>query len=171
MAGIDASPHPVHILITEPHLQFPIYDFRISWLTKSTFATLLVGGEISKDLNPKTRPQKPRTRSQPEGPGPHPTIPKRSVKYVCDHDHKNPGSKEPAELLDFLNLRTCANLIDCKPTDALPLGLSDFSELVLQGVDGIDVLGIDSVESGQVDRDEVAEERQGEHFLQEVVPS
>ena len=52
-----------------------------------------------------------QTRSYTQSPGPGPTFPKRSVKCVCDHDHKNPGSKEPAEKSDSLNLKTCANLI------------------------------------------------------------
>ena len=54
----------------------------------------------------------PKTGTYSQSPGPGPTFPKRSVKYVCDHDHKNPGSKEPAEVSDFVNLTTCANMID-----------------------------------------------------------
>ena len=52
----------------------------------------------------ETRNLAPGSHSQ--SPRHCPVIPLRAAVYVCDHDHENPGSKEPAEVSDFVNLTT-----------------------------------------------------------------
>ena len=61
----------------------------------------------------KTQPNRTRRAgTRHEGPGPLPVIPTRSKVFPTCFDHENPGSKEPAERSEFLNLSVCANLID-----------------------------------------------------------
>ena len=67
-----------------------------------------------------------RAYAYSQSPGPRPVIPLRSKVYVCGCDHENPGSQEPADMSDFLNLRPCANLIDHRANRLTVLGLSDF---------------------------------------------